>query len=155
MDILPMQRRGLLLAPVLSSLFGSVAAASPIDPRDTFVLPADRIVFRRWGNVPPHGSEMARLYGDIDKPGAYLVMMKWYPGWFSAPHDHATDRIQVVVSGTWWVNSGADFDPRHAVPVAAGSFVLRHPRTWHYDGVPATGSEPAVIARRESPRTAR
>jgi hypothetical protein len=141
MDIISMQRRALLL----SSLFGA-AAASPIDPRDTLVLSADRIKFRRWGNVPRDSSEMAPLYGDINKPGPYLVMMKWYPGWFSAPHDYATDRIQVVVSGIWWVNSGADFDPQHTVPVTAGGFVLRHARTWHYDGVPASGREPVVIA---------
>ena len=59
---------------------------------------------------------MAKLYGDFDKPGPYLVIMKWNPGWFSAPHTYATDRIQVVISGVWWVNSGADFTPAEAVP---------------------------------------
>jgi hypothetical protein len=146
MSVIAVQRRALLLAPVLSSLFAAAAAANPIDPRETFVLPADRIVFQSWDNLPPGSGEMAKLYGDFDKPGPYLVMMKWHPGWFSAPHSYATDRIQVVVSGTWWVNSGADFDPQHAVPVVAGGFVLRHARTWHYDGVPSSGGEPVVIA---------
>jgi hypothetical protein len=89
---------------------------------------------------------MAKLYGDFDEPGPYLVVMKWNPGWFSAPHSYRTDRIHVVVSGTWWVNSGADFDARQAVPVPAGGFVLRHARTSHYDGVPQDGNKPAVIA---------
>jgi hypothetical protein len=44
---------------------------------------------------------MAVLYGDLNKAGPYLVMMKWNPGWFSAPHNYRTDRICVVVSGTW------------------------------------------------------
>jgi hypothetical protein len=52
----------------------------------------------------------------------------------------------VVVSGTWWVNSGADFTPQQAFPVPAGGYVLRRARTWHYDGVPADAKEPAVIA---------
>src|SRR6266446_427115 len=26
-------------------------------------------------------------------------------------HSYATDRLSLVLSGTWWVNSGADFDP--------------------------------------------
>jgi hypothetical protein len=51
-----------------------------------------------------------------------------------------------VVSGTWWVDSGADFTPQDTVPVPAGGFVLRHARTWHYDGVQPDGHEPAVIA---------
>ncbi|HYZ74355.1 MAG TPA: hypothetical protein VE641_14865, partial [Chthoniobacterales bacterium] len=50
------------------------------------------------------------------------------------------------VSGTWWVNSGEDFTPVQAVPVQAGGFVLRHARTWHYDGVPVEGKEPVVVA---------
>ena len=86
------------------------------------------------------------LYGDVNKPGLYLVMMKWNPGWFSAPHSYATDRIQVVVSGTWWVNSGPDFAPQDAVPVPAGGFVKRAARTPHYDGVPRHVKEPVVVA---------
>jgi hypothetical protein len=89
---------------------------------------------------------MAKLYEDFDRPGAYLVLMKWHPGWFSAPHSYATDRIQMVLSGTWWVNSGADFDPKSAVPVPAGGFVKRAARTFHYDGAPRGIKEPVVVA---------
>jgi len=63
---------------------------------------------------------MAKLYGDFNKPGPYLVLMKWNPDWFSTPHSYATDRMQMVLSGTWWVNSGADFDAKSAVPVGRG-----------------------------------
>jgi hypothetical protein len=72
------------------------------------VLPFDKIPFDVWGNLPPHSGEMATLYGDLNQPGPYLVMMRWNPGWFSAPHTYATDRICGAVSGTWWVNSGND-----------------------------------------------
>ena len=97
--------------------------ASPIDPAQTFTLQRDQIKFGPWDGLPPGSGEMAKLYGDLDKPGPYLVLMKWNPGWFSAPHSYATDRIQIVLSGTWWANSGGDFDPKNAVPVAAGGFV--------------------------------
>jgi hypothetical protein len=89
---------------------------------------------------------MAMLYGDFNKPGTYLVMMRWNPGWFSAPHTYATDRICVVVSGTWWVNSGNDFLPNDAVPVGPGGYVKRAARTPHYDGVVQGQHDPAVIA---------
>ena len=145
MDTTSLERRLLLLAPLFSAVVAR-AEASPVDPHETFILPPDQIPFRVWGNLPPGSGEMAALYGDINKPGPYLVMMKWNPGWFSAPHDYRTDRICAVVSGTWWVNSGADFTPQQAVPVPAGGYVLRHARTWHYDGVPHDGHEPAVIA---------
>ena len=82
----------------------------------------------------------------MDKPGPYLVLMKWHPGYMSAPHTYATDRLSLVLSGTWWVNSGADFDPDNTVPVPAGGFIRRAARTPHYDGVKKDAKEPAVIA---------
>jgi hypothetical protein len=60
---------------------------------------------------------------------------KWYPGYMSAPHSYATDRLCLVLSGTWWVNSGTDFDPNTTVPGPAGCFVRRVAHTPHYDGV--------------------
>jgi hypothetical protein len=59
---------------------------------------------------------------------------------------YATDRLSFVLSGTWWVNSGADFDPNQTVPVPAGGFVRRVAHTPHYDGVQRNAKEPAVIA---------
>jgi hypothetical protein len=138
--------RLLLMAPLLSAFAPTAAEASPINPSQTFALQPGQIQFKPWQGLPSASGEMAILYGDLNKPGLYLVIMKWNPGWYSAPHNYRTDRICVVVSGTWWVESGADFTPRQTVPVAAGGYVLRHARTWHYDGVPADGKEPAMIA---------
>ncbi|HUN40421.1 MAG TPA: cupin domain-containing protein [Acetobacteraceae bacterium] len=141
-----MQRRNLLLASLLPVLLARTAEASPIDPKETLVIQRGRIKFESWDGLPPGSGEMAPLYGDLNKPGPYLVMMKWNPGWFSAPHSYRTDRIQVVISGTWWVDSGRDFTPQMTVPVPAGGFVKRAARTWHYDGVPAGIKEPVVVA---------
>jgi hypothetical protein len=116
------------------------------DPRETFVLPYDEITFEAWGNLPAESGEMSTLYGDLNKPGPYLVMMRWNPGWFSAPHTYAADRVCVVVSGTWWVNSGSDFLPDEAAPVGPGGYVKRTARTPHYDGVLRGQPGPAVIA---------
>ena len=116
------------------------------DPTETFIQQYQDIAFEPWGSLPPHSGEVAKLYGDFNSPGPYLVLMKWNPGWFSAPHTYATDRIQVVVFGTWFVNSGNDFQPQDAVPVGSGGYVKRTARTPHYDGVPAGQPDPAVIA---------
>jgi hypothetical protein len=142
-----MDRRTFLIASLLPVLAAAEAAdASAIDPKQTFVLPKEDIKFVPWTGLPPGSGEMAKLYGDFNKPGPYLVLMRWNPGWFSAPHSYATDRIQVVLSGTWWVDSGADFTPKMAAPVTAGSFVKRTARTFHYDGVPSGIKEPVVVA---------
>jgi hypothetical protein len=93
---------------------------------------------------------MAKLYGDIDGEGPYLILMKWNPNemepWLVQCAGYATDRIQMVMSGTWWVNSGADFTPDRAVEVPAGGYVKRTARTFHYDGAPHGIKEPVVIA---------
>jgi len=143
-------RRALLLAPLLAglplALSGTTAQASKLDPPGTTITLPDAMKFAAWSGAPPHGGEMATLYGGLDKPGPYLVLMKWYPGYMSAPHSYATDRLSLVLSGTWWVNSGADFDPDRTVPVPAGGFVRRAARTPHYDGVKSGAKEPAIIA---------
>jgi hypothetical protein len=143
-------RRALLVASLLAglpfALSGKAARAGSVDPSETVVTQADAIRFVPWSGAPAHSGEVATLYGGLDKPGPYVVLMKWYPGYMSAPHSYATDRLSLVLSGTWWVNSGADFDPDHTVPVKAGGFVRRVARTPHYDGVKGNGKDPAVIA---------
>jgi len=134
------------LAGLLLEFASGEAEAGPIDPNQTFVVQANDVQFKPWQGLPAGSGEVAMMYGDLNKPGPYLVLMKWNPSWFSAPHSYRTDRVCVVVSGTWWVNSGEDFTPVQAVPVQAGGFVLRHARTWHYDGVPAEGKEPVIVA---------
>jgi hypothetical protein len=143
-------RRALLVASMMAGLplaaSGMVAHASPLNPTATVITPHDAINFIPWANAPPNSGAVATLYGGLDKPGPYLVLMKWYPGYMSAPHSYATDRLSLVLSGTWWVNSGADFDPNQTVPVKPGGFVRRVAHTPHYDGVKRGEREPAVIA---------
>jgi hypothetical protein len=143
-------RRDLFLASLLAALplatLSRPARASRINPSETQITLPGAIRFDAWTGLPPHSGEMASLSGGLDQPGPYLVLMKWNPGYFSAPHTYATDRLSVVLSGTWWVNSGPNFDPDNAFPVPAGGFVRRIARTPHYDGVKSTATEPAVIA---------
>ena len=149
-DDVCLSRRALLLGILAGGLqlaaSGTIARANAIDPSETQVTLPDAIKWTTWSGAPPHGAEMATLYGGLDKPGPYLVLMKWYPGYMSAPHSYATDRLSLVMSGTWWVNSGADFDPDSTVPVPAGGFVRRVAGTPHYDGVKSSAKQPAVIA---------
>jgi hypothetical protein len=70
-------------------------------------------------------AEMATLFGGLNEPGGYVVLVKWYAGYTSAPHSYATDLLCLVLSGTRSVNSGTDFDPNTTVPAPAGGFVRR------------------------------
>jgi hypothetical protein len=122
-------RRELLIAlffAVTLAMLDASARARQINPAETAITLPNAIQWSNWiSGFPPHSGEMATLYGGLDKSGPYLVLMKWYPGYMSAPHTYVTDRLSLVLSGTWWVNSGADFDPNNTVPVPAVGFVRR------------------------------
>jgi quercetin dioxygenase-like cupin family protein len=100
----------------------------------------------KWGpaaGLP--GTETATLYGDPSKPGFYVQMNRFHPGAFSRPHYHENDRFIMVLSGTWWVTTGAKFDPENiTVPLKTGTFVTHTAREVHYDGARA-GQEDAVV----------
>jgi hypothetical protein len=148
-DIIQTTRRDLLMAPLLAALpmalAASPAAAGP-DPAMTIVKLPDEIVWNKRPDYPEKSVEQAFLWGNSSEAGLYYTLIKWHPGYMSAPHWYETDRYCVVVSGTWWVTSGDKFDPNDTVPAPAGSFIRRVARTPHYDGVRADGKEPAVIA---------
>jgi hypothetical protein len=149
MTDLTIPRRGLLFAPMLAALpqlLMSEVQASPLDPAQTMITPHDKIDWQTRPNWPKDSVAQANLFGNLNEAGFYYLLVKWYPGYMSAPHHYATDRLCVVVSGTWWCNSGPDFDPKSCMPVSAGSFVRRIAGTPHYDGVVKTGTEPVVIA---------
>ena len=154
MDKLSTNRRDLLIAPFLApllaalpaALLGERALASPVDPNMTFTRLPEQIVWEQSRNRPPVTVENALLFGKSSEPGIYFNLTKWYPGYMSAPHWYETDRLCVVVSGTWWVASGEDFAPNDTIPMPAGSFIRRVARTPHYDGVKKDGKEPVVIA---------
>src|ERR1700758_4847495 len=147
-NLLLTARRQLLLASFLAALPLGLAArrAEAINPSETQVTLPDQIKGTAWPAGPPHSAEMATLFGGLEKPGEYVVLMKWYPGYMSAPHSYATDRLCLVLAGTWWVNSGPDFDPDATVPIPAGGFVRRVARTPHYDGVKKAAKVPTATA---------
>ena len=149
MDMTPASRRNLLLAPLLAALplaLTAGAKASPPNPAQTIIQPPGAFTWISSHGAPAQSVETCALAGDGAQPGLYYTLIRWWPGYMSTPHSYSTDRLCVVVSGTWWCNSGADFDPAACVPVAAGSFVHRIAHTPHYDGVIADHHEPAVIA---------
>src|ERR1700733_11916961 len=141
-------RRGLLVAPFIAALPASLISdpAQAIDPNETQVtLPGQFQWKPALPGAPAQSVETVPVFGATDKPGPYVVLIKSHPGYMSAPPTYVTDRLCFVISGTWWVNSGENFEPETTVPVPAGGFVRRVAHTPHYDGVQKGGKEPAVI----------
>jgi hypothetical protein len=141
-------RRSLLLTSLFAALPAALLSdpAHAIDPMQTQVTLPDDMQWKPWSAGGPAGSmESAAVFGGINKPGPYAILVRWHPGYMSAPHTYVTDRLCFVIAGTWWVNSGENFEPQNTVPVPAGGFVRRVAHTPHYDGVRRGEKEPAVI----------
>jgi len=120
------------------SLPQPASSAATLDPKAlAYDLPSQIPWKARDG-----GSEEAILTGDPEKPGLYVVLIKWLPHHMSHPHFHPNDRFITVLSGTWWVGTGTRFDPDATVAMPAGSFVTHFGRQVHYDGAK---DEPTVL----------
>ena len=116
---------------VLTLLVASSAHAADVDRTAVdFKTPAE---IKRVKNAAGT-NESAVLFGDPSKPGPYVVRLKWLPGNMSRPHFHPNDRFFVVLSGTWWMGTGENFDPNNTVPAPAGSYVIHYAGKVHYDG---------------------
>ena len=135
-----------LLATAATSLRSQSVEAAGVDASMTQVVQADAIPWKQLYNFPDGTAEQAPMHGMVGEPGQYFVLIRWHPGYMSAPHFYETDRLCVVLSGTWWVASGEDFAPESTMPVPAGGFVRRVARTPHYDGVKRDAKGPAIIA---------
>ena len=73
------------------------------------------------------------------------------------PHSHPNDRFITVISGTWWVGTGPNYDPASTKAIPAGSFVTHFGKQVHYDGAKdvetilrIVGEGPATSTRAEA-----
>jgi quercetin dioxygenase-like cupin family protein len=142
-------RRSWLVTFVLATLvsLGS-AKATDLNPAAIAYKLPDQI---KWTDEPI-GSKHAVLVGDPDKPGLYVILVKWTAHHMSHPHFHPNDRFITVLSGTWWVGTGNKFDPDSTVALPAGTFVTHFGKQIHYDG--AKEGDTVLEIAGEGPATA-
>jgi hypothetical protein len=98
----------------------------------------------KWLDVPNgHGVQQAVLFGDPNKPGIYVVRVKFPPHIMDVPHWHPNDRYVTVIEGTWYSGTGDSFDLSRAVPLKPGSFMLHPAKATHWDG--SGGAETVIV----------
>ena len=95
----------LILAVALTISFNSISAAE-LDSKAISIKLPEQI---NWV-ANPGGSESAVLVGDPSKPGLYVILNKWKAHHNSKPHSHPNDRFITVISGTWWVGTGENYN---------------------------------------------
>ncbi len=130
-------------APALNP---NITATDPVGPvplpaNIPFTLPQDI----KWPACDPCRSQTINLWGNPNQAGPYGVLIKWYPGNFSRPHQHNGTRHIYVISGTWWVSTSNTYDFATTYPMRAGTYVVNEGGKTHWDGSRAGDKEPSVI----------
>jgi hypothetical protein len=89
-----------------------------------------------WGPVPPFlttGAHLAVLEGDPSaSTGDYTIRLKMPDGYRIAPHWHPSRENVTVISGTFKVGMGDQFDTSKMGAFPAGSFAYMDPDMHHY-----------------------
>jgi len=120
---------------------GAVVALAQSNPGFLRVTPADI----HWQTVPnAHGVQQAILLGNPDKPGMYVVRIKFPPYTMDVPHWHPNARYVTVLEGTWYAGTGDTFDLSRMIRLKPGSFMLHPAKAAHWDG---SGTNESVIVQ--------
>jgi quercetin dioxygenase-like cupin family protein len=106
--------------------------AGELDPKAVAFQPLDQV---KWVESRNGSSASALISGDPTKEGSlYVQLMKWHPHHNSTPHYHPHDRFITVLSGTWWVGTGTNYNMNTTTPMKAGTVVTDFANEVHYDG---------------------
>ena len=113
-------------------LLGVVACApKPVEP---FPLPAG-VRFAQNPNLLP-GGEFAVVAGAPGQPGPYAFRVRFPAGFKVMPHTHPEDRIYTVLTGTWTIGIGTEYDAAALQRFRPGAVYVLKAGTPHFHGAP-------------------
>jgi quercetin dioxygenase-like cupin family protein len=117
--------RSCALASVIAALFAAFFAASPSRAQEVEIAIATPETLK-WVSTPiAPTNRIAWVVGNAQSVGKIYVLFANYPaGGKSMPHTHPDERVVTVLSGTFYLGSGANFDESKAKELKAGSVVV-------------------------------
>jgi len=130
-------KRYLLLALGVAGMFAGAVPALTNAPHDHSqeknAFTPDTIP---WGPAPPvvrAGAQFAVLEGDpTASSGDYTIRLKMPDGFRIAPHWHPLRENVTIISGTFKVGMGDEFDANKMKAFIAGSFAFLDPDMHHF-----------------------
>ena len=133
-------RRLSVVSMVMGAFVWLGAVKADVDPKVASFVNLKDVQWKESANV---GNATFIVSGDPNKEGSlYVELMKWHPHHNSMPHTHPHDRFITVLSGTWWVGTGPNYDMSTTTPMGPGTIVTHFGKQIHYDGAK---DEEAVI----------
>ncbi len=132
-----------LLAIPFVAISLSLNAATPEDaPLPMQRYSASEIAALAAATAGSTGVQMTKLVGDPTKPGLYTVRVAIGAHTQARPHIHRDNRSVTVVSGTWQMGYGAQFDEKALKSLPPGSVYTEPAGQAHFS---QTGDDPVVI----------
>jgi len=89
----------------------------------------------KWGDPPPvfeKGASFTVVSGDPGKTGIFVVRLKMPAGYRINPHWHPTDEHVTVLSGTFALGMGDQFDVASMKELPVGGYALLPTQMRHY-----------------------
>lgn len=122
----------------------SIPPSPPVDPQEerrvTSFTPSS-IVWQSGPRALPPGASAAMLEGDPSKEGPFALRLKLPAGYRIPPHTHTAVERVTVISGTFRLGFGTQFDTAAITPYPAGTFLYWSPGMEHF----AMAEEETVI----------
>lgn len=89
----------------------------------------------QWNDGPaslPPGAKLAVLAGDPSNPQPFTMRIRVPAGYRIAPHHHPADENVTVISGSFVMGTGVEFNTEYGEKLAAGDFVMMPAGTHHF-----------------------
>ena len=120
-------------------LFPTLALGVPTSlvgdtPKSGVMLPANEIEWTDNPRVP--GLGLAKILGDAQEPGPFVHRVRFPKGRIVQAHSHPDDRTYTVLSGSWYIGWGDQYDPEKLVALPAGSFYTEPAGVPHFIATP-------------------
>ena len=119
------------LALGLSGGYGARAHDEKAPPGHVMITPQNV----KWMDVPaslPRGAKLAVINGDPTKPGPFTMRLKAPANYKIPPHWHPKDEHVTVLSGTFYMGLGEQFDAAKSRALPVGSFAVMATGTRHF-----------------------
>jgi quercetin dioxygenase-like cupin family protein len=94
------------------------------------------------GSSGVSGIQTRVLKGDPTQSGLYTIQLTVPAETKIKAHTHPDDRVATVISGTWYIGYGSNFDENNFKALASGSFYTEPPGIAHFA---RTGKDPVVV----------
>lgn len=117
-----------LVATAAIALPAALLAQSDLPPGAMRITPDEL----RWGPGRVPGHDIAPLIGASNKSGNYVERVRFPANTVSHAHSHPEDRSYTVISGTWYVGYGDNYDATRLKALPPGSFYTEPANVTHF-----------------------